>query len=156
MQACASNVTACPNDELRRWSNMLADARTQGSEEQIDRVNRFVNSWPYINDINLYGKSDVWATPKEFFANSGDCEDYAIAKYASLRLLGVPAARLRLVIVHDELRDIAHAVLGVKNVDGEELILDNLSTRPIRAKFISQYKPYYAVNEDSRWVFLDR
>lgn len=156
MEACATDETSCKTDAQRRWSAMLHSVRGRARNEQMDRVNRFVNQFPYITDMELFGKSDVWETPREFLAQSGDCEDYAITKYASLRLLGVPAAALRLVVVQDNLRGIAHAILAVRETDGEEMILDNLATRPVPAKYISQYKPYYAVNEENRWVFLDR
>ena len=73
-----------------------------------------------------YGRSDYWATPLEFFRRSGDCEDYVIAKYQSLRLLGWPPEALRLVVVQDVVRDLPHAVLAVY-LDGAIYILDNLS-----------------------------
>ena len=44
---------------------------------------------------------------------SGDCEDYAIAKFFALRQLGFGAEQMRIVILWDEIRGIGHAVLAV-------------------------------------------
>jgi predicted transglutaminase-like cysteine proteinase len=51
-------------------------------------TNRFLNDWRYKPDDQNYGQRDYWATPLEFLRRSGDCEDYAIAKYVTLRELG--------------------------------------------------------------------
>ena len=91
--ACAADgAAACAAaPALRDWSRLLARLAREPRREQLRAVNLFVNRWPYRPDQDTYGRRDHWATPLEFFANSGDCEDYAIAKYVSLRRLGVPA-----------------------------------------------------------------
>ena len=85
--------------------------------EQIRAVNLFLNDWQYKSDIQNYGRRDYWATPLEFLRRSGDCEDYAIAKYVSLRQIGFAPEQLRLV-VRDVVRELAHAVLAVYLDDG--------------------------------------
>ena len=89
-----------------------------------ERVNRLINKTDYITDKRNWGKSDYWATPVEFLDRGGDCEDFAIAKYTALRMLGVPENRVRLVIVHDNLKNIPHAVLVVYTESGA-YIMDN-------------------------------
>lgn len=135
------------------WFEMVKETRGEGRFNQMVIVNRWLNRSRYITDSRLWGLSDYWETPGQFLDKSGDCEDYAIAKYFTLRALGWPDADLRLVVVHDAVRDIPHAVLAVK-YNGEEYILDNLATEPLQDRYVRQYTPYYAVNTTSRWVFI--
>jgi Bacterial transglutaminase-like cysteine proteinase BTLCP len=122
-------------------------------EEPRSAANRFSNDWRYKADDQNYGRRDYWATPLEFLRHSGDCEDYAIVKYVSLRQLGFTPEQLRLVVVRDVVRDLAHAVLAVY-LDGEVYILDNLTKAVLQQERISQYVPYYSINETTRWAHV--
>ncbi|AEP10656.1 transglutaminase-like cysteine peptidase [Micavibrio aeruginosavorus] len=116
------------------------------------RVNTIANAVRYIEDKDNYGNSDYWATPVEFFARGGDCEDYAIAKYTMLRALGVPESRLRIAIVHDLQKNIPHAVLVVYTDDGA-LILDNQNKSVRTANSLtSRYRPIFSINRDAWWL----
>ena len=137
----------------KSWNEFVQETRGVGRFEQLVRVHRWINRYKYIEDIDLWGRSDYWATPGEFLSLSGDCEDYSIAKYYTLKALGWSDADLRLVVLRDTVRNIAHAVLAV-NYNGENYILDNLATEPLQDKYLRQYTPYYAVNATSRWVFI--
>lgn len=150
---CAIDGEACPNRGVMAWQALLQGLKGEDQMKQIRSVNRFINQWRYRTDERNFGQSDYWATPVEFMTHSGDCEDYAIAKYVSLRQLGFSADQLRMVVVHDVLRDLAHAVLAVY-VDGEVLILDNLSNAVLPHHRLSQYLPYYSVNEKARWTHM--
>lgn len=152
-ERCRADAAACPTDGMQRWSAFLRKAAEMTRSQQLDAVHRFVNQWPYTPDNELWGKSDYWETPRQFVDNSGDCEDYSIIKYVSLKMLGWPVDDLRMAVVHDTVRDIPHAVLVVRHA-GSFWILDNLSTKPLRDKDVLQYRPYYAVNETTRWVFV--
>lgn len=151
--ACRNDPSACPNRATKAWQALLLQLESMPLDDQIVRVNRFVNKFQYRSDLVVYGKSDYWATPLEFFANSGDCEDYAIAKYISLRLLGVPEEKLRLAVVHDQLRDLAHAVLVVYHND-TALVLDNLTNAVLPHDRVANYTPYYTVNAHTRWAHV--
>ena len=94
---------------------------------------------------------DYWATPKQFFDRNGDCEDYAISKYISLRNLGLPVEDMRIVVLNDLNLKIAHAMLVVY-LDGEALVLDNQITQVINARRIRHYKPIYSINERNWWL----
>lgn len=148
---CMSQV-AC-GGKREDWYEMLGRNMNASRMAQMTAVNSWVNASPYITDDRLWGRSDYWETPGQFIDKSGDCEDYAITKYYSLKRLGWPERDLRLVVVHDAVRDIPHAVLAVK-LDGETYILDNLATEPLQDRYVTQYTPYYAVNSESRWVFI--
>ena len=65
----------------------------------IQWQNRYANDKDYVLDLDHYGVDDYWAVPREFLPLGGDCEDYAITKYFSLRWLGFTGDELRVVIV---------------------------------------------------------
>ena len=110
-----------------------------------------MNGVPYITDIRNYGVDDYWATPKQFLYRDGDCEDYAIAKYMSLRALGFTPEELRVVVLQDLNLRIAHAVLVVY-LDQQGLILDNQIKRVVDQEKIHHYSPYYSINETAWWL----
>jgi predicted transglutaminase-like cysteine proteinase len=144
---------ACPSRGAMAWRTMLEGLAGETPERQLREVNRFANSWAYRSDREVWGRSDYWATPLEFLRRSGDCEDYAILKYVSLRELGFPAERMRLAVVQDRLRGLVHAVLAVR-LAGETLILDNLGDAILPDRRLVHYEPYYSANETSRWAHV--
>ena len=148
---CAANERNCGSRAIKAWQAMIKQQRGARQIDQLHRVNRFINQWHYRADAQNYGRSDYWASPTEFFRRSGDCEDYAIAKYVTLRQLGFGADQLRLVVVKDMRRNLAHAVLAAY-VDNEIYILDNLNNRVRPQSTVLEYSPYYSVNENARWA----
>ena len=112
---------------MAAWQAKIRSVEGLPRRRQMEELNRFINSWTYRLDQENYGDDDYWATPLQFLRRSGDCEDYAIIKYVSLRALGFPADKLRIVVVRDVLRNIAHAVLAVY-LDNDILIMDSLLT----------------------------
>ncbi|MNF49862.1 hypothetical protein D3C85_283760 [compost metagenome] len=115
--------------QLRAWRDLVAHALPLSEVEQLEAVNQFFNHQArYVEDQNLWGQFDYWATPLELLElGAGDCEDFALAKYFTLRLLGVPEQRLRLVYSTMSSTGEAHMVLGYWPDSGEvPLLLDNL------------------------------
>lgn len=121
----------------------------------LESVNRYMNRSPYIVDPVNWGLPDFWATPDEFFLKDGDCEDYAISKYVTLKRLGVDPASMRLVILQDENLRVAHAVLAVE-MDGTFQILDNQVDSVLPHDKILHYRPVYSINEGSWWLHMVR
>ncbi len=119
--------------------------------EMAKHVNTFMNRKKYIVDSKNWGKSDYWATPIEFMARGGDCEDFAIAKYTALRALGVPESRMRIAIVQDQKKDVPHAILIVYAEDGA-WVLDNQIKNIRRADSIAHYKPIFSINREAWWI----
>jgi predicted transglutaminase-like cysteine proteinase len=150
---CRNTPEACPQRSARAWQSMVRGQKGRPPGEQLRVVNRFFNAWPYRTDQEVYGQSDYWASPLEFLQNSGDCEDYAIIKYVTLRQLGFAPEQLRMAVVRDTQRDLAHAVLAVY-LDDEIHILDNLSSRIVAHHEVPHYVPYYSVNETTRWAHV--
>ena len=136
---------------VQSWKNELTSLKGLPLKDMADKVNRYINQTPYILDQDNWGISDYWATPIEFFKNGGDCEDFAIAKYAALRMLGVPESRLRLAIVHDNEKDIPHAVLIIYT-NTNAYILDNQEENLVNAAYEERYRPIFSINRSAWWL----
>ena len=128
-------------------------AEGKSPRELLRLVNSFWNSWPYREDQANWGKQDYWAAPAQFLKKSGDCEDYAIVKYFTLKELGIAPDSMRIVILRDTIRNLAHAVLVVY-LDDEAYVLDNLSNVVQPHTRLRNYSPQYSVNEHGRWTHI--
>jgi predicted transglutaminase-like cysteine proteinase len=80
----------------------------------------------------------------------GDCEDYAIAKFLSLKRLGWTDDELRVAAVKDLNLNVGHAVLIVY-YGGKTWVLDNQIRRVVATASIRHYQPVYSINETSWW-----
>lgn len=136
---------------IRDWQADLSRFQGLSLFDMAQRVNDLVNEQPYIIDSKNWGKSDYWETPVEFFTRGGDCEDFAIAKYVSLRALGVPEDRMRVAIIHDEIKDIPHAVL-ILYTDNGPVLLDNQIKDVRYTDTVSRYRPIFTINRRGWWL----
>ncbi len=136
---------------LREWTDFLAGLRGADPMAMLREVNHFLNQRPYIIDLRNYGVEDYWATPFQFLSRDGDCEDYAIAKYFSLRALGFPTDSMRIVVLHDLNLRTAHAILVVYLGD-RAMVLDNQAPTVVDARTIRHYRPIYSINEEHWWL----
>lgn len=125
-------------------------ARQSGEDRLLRAVNRFFNRIPSVLDVRHWGVEDYWATPSESLASNGaDCEDYAMAKYFTLKELGVPISRLRLVYAKTSQSRDAHLVLAYyPNPSADPLILDNLVGSIQSASDRPDLIPVYTFNDD--------
>jgi predicted transglutaminase-like cysteine proteinase len=135
---------------VQKWLMFLDSLKNASKQEQIEAVNHYMNQIKFISDAANYGVQDYWATPMEFLARGGDCEDYAIAKYVSLRALGFSKDELRLVIVNDRVMRAPHAMLAVYN-DGQAKILDNQNPAVMSSADITRYIPVYSISQTAWW-----
>jgi predicted transglutaminase-like cysteine proteinase len=136
---------------FQEWQGELDRLSGRDLMTQLDRVNRFMNQIRYVPDIRNYRQTDYWAAPLEFLKNGGDCEDYAIAKYMSLRALGVPDERMRIVVLMDTAKRQGHAVLVVATNSGL-MLLDNLRAEVTPVERIAHYMPVFSMNQGGWWV----
>lgn len=136
---------------MERWLAFLERIRPLPVREQLREINRYANEKDYILDLDNYGVEDYWAIPREFFSNGGDCEDFAITKYFSLRWLGYPLDAMRIVVVQDTNLRVAHAVLAVAS-GRDILVLDNQVHDVLRHRQVVHYAPVYSINERSWWI----
>lgn len=109
------------------WQKLVRNNATVGFNG-LALANGFFNQVPYVNDIKHWGAEDYWATPVEMLSSfGGDCEDYSIGKYLSLKAMGIPVEKLRITYVRALNLGESHMVLAYyATPDAEPLILDNL------------------------------
>lgn len=148
---CLSGKGACDNN-IVHWQAFLRSQRQRSRLEQLIAVNKFMNARPYKQDNWLYDVSDYWAGVSEFLENSGDCEDFAIAKYFSLRQLGFDPGDMQVMLVYDVYSGTDHAVLRVA-LNDQVYFLDNRADLIDRAGFEKRYRPHIAFNEHDVYMF---
>ena len=136
---------------LAEWTRFLDGLRGAARMHQVRAVNDFLNRRGYVIDPHNYGVSDYWASPRQFLSLDGDCEDYAIAKYFSLRALGFAPDAMRILVLQDLNLNTAHAVLVVY-IDGKALVLDNQVPAVVDARAIHHYQAIYSINEQHWWL----
>jgi len=113
---------------LHSWQNLIKEIENLDDDEKLTRVNQFFNQMNFVDDIDHWHKKDYWASPVEFLiTNGGDCEDFSIAKYYTLRQVGIPIEKLSIVYVKALRLNQAHMVLTYyATPKSTPLILDNL------------------------------
>jgi predicted transglutaminase-like cysteine proteinase len=136
---------------LKEWNAYLDGIKDRSKRDQLDAVNATMNRFPYIEDIVNWGVKEYWETPLEFLFKSGNCKDYAIAKYMSLRYLGWPVDALRVVVLRDLNLQLDHAVVAAY-LDDQIYVLDNQINTVVNASSIHHYRPYYSINEEHWWL----
>ncbi|MDR2208175.1 MAG: transglutaminase-like cysteine peptidase [Azoarcus sp.] len=146
---------------IKAWRAMIEKNRKQPDLTKLERANIFVNDRVlYVSDTIVWGETDYWATPLEVFGRRrGDCEDYAIAKYVSLLLMGVPVQRLRLAYVRARMgqQTAAHLVLSYyETPTSDPLILDNLIDSILPAKRRTDLYPVFSFNHEALWMGEER
>lgn len=146
---CRQMLDACP-PSTAHFLSIVDEAREASGRARAGLINRAVNlAIRFSRDNAQFGAADVWQSPLMTFASgSGDCEDYAIAKYVALREAGMSADDLKVVIVHDARVGEDHAVTAAR-IDGEWLILDNRRMLLLTDVQASDLKPLITLGEDA-------
>lgn len=148
-------------DRLSQWQHLLRDNQpaTASAPDRTDdlvlkRINDFFNQVPFISDQQHWRQPDYWATPIEMLASfGGDCEDYAIAKYLSLKALGIPIEKMRITYVRALAQGEPHMVLAYyATPEADPLILDNLNGNIRPASQRPDLVPVYSFNDDDLWL----
>jgi len=136
------------------WRNLINSSRDNTNIEKLRTVNNFFNQMEFVSDIDHWGTEDYWATPLQMLSsNGGDCEDFSIAKYFTLRELGIPAKRMRLTYVKALKLNQAHMVLTYyPSPDADPLILDNLTDEIKSATRRTDLLPVYSFNSKGLWL----
>jgi predicted transglutaminase-like cysteine proteinase len=148
-------------DTVIAWRKLMNDTKGQSETDMVTAVNTFFNRRIlFEDDIVLWKMADYWASPLEFMGRgAGDCEDFSISKYITLRMLGISNDRLRMIYVRAQIggasstTSVAHMVLGYyAEPNGEPLILDNLigSVRPAGNR--TDLQPVFSFNSEGLWV----
>ncbi|BBP44248.1 transglutaminase-like cysteine peptidase [Thiosulfativibrio zosterae] len=143
---------------LEAWQALIDNNQNKPEKLKLTLVNDFFNQAKYIDDLTHWKKDDYWATPYEFLTtDAGDCEDYVIAKYFTLKALGVEESKLFLTYVKAIRLKQAHMVLTYfENPKDQPLVLDNLTDKILFANRRKDLAPIYSFNGDGLWLSKQR
>lgn len=140
---------------INAWQQLLLQLRHADEQTQLHAVNQFLNDkLRYTEDIDAWHSVDYWATPIESLRKGeADCEDYAIAKYFTLRQLGVSEDKLRITYVKALRLNRAHMVLTwYATPEAIPLILDSLTNTISPATQRMDLLPVYSFNNTGLWL----
>jgi predicted transglutaminase-like cysteine proteinase len=143
---------------IDKWKTLIEEKKKVPVTEKLVSVNMFFNQLEFVPDISHWGQKDYWATPLEtLVSNGGDCEDFTIAKYFTLKSLGVPEEKMRLTYVKSKTLNQAHMVLTYyQRPDVDPLVLDNLINEIVPASERKDLVPVYTFNGTGLWVAKSR
>jgi predicted transglutaminase-like cysteine proteinase len=136
------------------WHALMQKKREASEMEKLESVNSFFNQLEFVDDIYHWGKKDYWATPQEMLtSNGGDCEDFATAKYFTLRQLDIPDDKMRLTYVKALKLKEPHMVLSFyTEPTADPLILDSLVKEILFASERTDLIPIYSFNGQGLWL----
>ncbi len=140
---------------LLAWNELMQSNSGLGETEKLTLVNSFFNrQFRFSDDSRNWRQTDYWATPVEaLIKGAGDCEDYSIAKYFTLRRLGVPSDKLRITYVKALQYNQAHMVLTYyASPTATPLVLDNLIGEIRPASLRKDLLPVYAFNAEGLYL----
>ncbi|WP_246483402.1 transglutaminase-like cysteine peptidase [Paenacidovorax monticola] len=148
-------------ETVAAWRRLINEGAHLSEPDKLARVNDFFNQRIlFESDMTIWQQNDYWATPLETMGRgAGDCEDFSIAKYTTLLLMGVPNERLRLIYVRARIggasstKSEAHMVLGYyQQPTDEPQVLDNLigSIRPASSR--PDLTPVFSFNSSGLWA----
>ncbi len=144
-------------ERLTSWRTLMNNPKNRvlNDRQKLELVNDFINRTTFKSDREHWGKEDYWATPVEFLStNGGDCEDFSIAKYFTLRAIGVADDKLQITYVKEiKVYNEAHMVLAYfATADAEPLILDNINKAIQPASTRTDLIPVYSFNGSGLWL----
>lgn len=141
-------------ERVASWCSLMEVGKRYPEIIKVFKVNELINKTEYIYDAPQWGKTDYWATPFEILeTNRGDCEDFSIAKYYTLRKLGVPERKLRFIYTRSVKFEQAHMVLAYyPTPNGSPLILDSLDKSIKRSNQRKDLLPIFSFNRNGMWI----
>ena len=140
---------------IEAWDELINSNLGKTDSELLQTTNRFFNrQLRFVDDSQNWRQNDYWASPIEALVKgAGDCEDYAIAKYFTLRRLGVPSEKLRITYVKALRYNQAHMVLTYyATPSAMPLVLDNLISEIRPASQRKDLLPVYAFNAEGLYL----
>jgi predicted transglutaminase-like cysteine proteinase len=158
LDTVVQNYGGQAKQRLLDWQSLINDDQSSNDLERLQKVNDFFNRQEFISDLLLWKDKDYWATPVEFLAqNGGDCEDFSIAKYFTLKKLGVDENKLNLTYAKAVELNQAHMVVTYYGQpDDEPLILDNLIDEIKPASLRPDLLPVFSFNGIGLWLAKER
>ena len=146
---CDGDREGCVSPAALRLLAIVDTARQREGRARLGEINRAINlAIRSASDAAQYGEPDIWTSPLvTFIHGAGDCEDYAIAKFAALVLAGMAPGDLRILIMRDTVRGEDHAVAAAR-LDGRWWTLDNRRMAMIEDADIRNYRPTFVMDRD--------
>ena len=144
--------------KLEAWRQLVRMERTAPIQDKLRSVNTFFNRFEFIEDRYLWGQDDYWATLFETLSKSGgDCEDFTVAKYFTLRDLDVTDQQLRITYVISLQTKKPHMVLTY-SPDGrtDPLVLDTVNPEILPVSRRPDLMPVYSFNQVGYWLARQR
>jgi len=145
---CDGDREHCVSPAALRFLAIVDAARARDGRARFGEINRAINlAIRSMSDMAQHGQIDVWSPPLDTFASgAGDCEDYAIAKFAALRMAGVSPDDVRIVVLRDMLHGEDHAVV-LARLDGHWLTLDNRRMAMIEDVDVRNHRPLFVIDD---------
>lgn len=148
-------------DRVQELQRQIPQWQDLPEKEKLSRVNDFFNRMlQFSSDAALWRQADFWATPGETLGmGAGDCEDFTIIKYFTLKMLGIPVQRLRLTYVRARIGGPASNITQAHMVltyyatpEAQPLVLDNLLNEIRPASRRPDLEPVFSFNSDGVWA----
>jgi predicted transglutaminase-like cysteine proteinase len=147
----------CPAP-AQKLIDLVQEGSGRSGRARVGVINRVVDLViSPMSDETQWGVSDHWSNPFETLqSSSGDCEDYAIVKYAAL-LAGLPKEAGKSVVLRNRVPNEDHAVVAVM-VDHQWLILDNRTLTLVRDSDVMRAIPESVLDDQGvrRFVWSSR
>lgn len=138
---------------IKQLEALILEHTDRTAENKLSAVTSFFNEVQWISDLSHWGKADYWQTPQETLTTfKGDCEDVAIAKYATLRKMGIPDEKL--AIIYAMKKGKPHMVLAYyESVNADPIVLDSFDNpATTTASRRLDLRPIYGFNSTSLWL----
>jgi len=149
---CDGDRDGCVSPAALKLLAIVDQARAREGRARLGETNRAINLSIKATDD---GADDVWSSPLATFGRgAGDCEDYAIAKLAALRLAGMAAEDLRIVVVRDTRAGEAHAVVAAR-LENRWLMLDNRRMAMVEDEAARMYQPLFVLYQSAVLKYVD-
>jgi predicted transglutaminase-like cysteine proteinase len=149
---CDGDRDNCASPAALKLLAIVDQARSRDGRARLGETNRAINLGIRAADD---GSEDVWSSPLATFARgAGDCEDYAIAKLAALKLAGIAAEDLRIVVVRDLRAGEEHAIAAAR-LDGHWLMLDNRRMAMVEDDAARSYQPLFVLYQSAVLKYVD-
>jgi predicted transglutaminase-like cysteine proteinase len=149
LMRCRAQAEDCP-PAARTFLEIITEGRAYTGRARIGIINRAIN-------LAIRAKRDpaYWMAPLATLTKgSGDCKNYAIAKFVALAEVGVAEEDLRLVIIRDLSRDEDHAIVTTR-LGQNWIVLDNRWLTLTRDVDLRRVVPLFVLDRDGLRRFVD-
>jgi len=149
---CLTERIMC-DENAGLWDDFVRSARDLEGFELYLAVNQFVNSVVrFQSDTTMAAVLDDWVTPASLVNGAeGDCEDFALAKFWLLEMLGIDRSNLYVVVVQDEVVSLPHAYLALR--DGDQIwLLDSRINRPLQPHELDGIVPVVTIGHAAAYL----